>query len=252
MGRDFDAMATRIEALMEAHQRLLRDISHELRSPLARLVVALDLARKRAGAEAAGHLARIEREAGRLNEMIGQLLILSRRETGADGTERIRVNLSALTREVTEDADFEARGRDRSVTIVECEECVMTGTPALLRSAIENVVRNAVRHTPAGTSVKISLRCRQGGADAQALLSVRDEGAGVLEKDLTDIFRPFFRVDDSRARETGGAGLGLAITERAVRLHGGTVAAANVPGGGFVVEIRLPLADEASAEPRHN
>jgi two-component system sensor histidine kinase CpxA len=243
MGRDFDAMASRIEALMGAQARLLRDISHELRSPLARLAVAVDLLRKRTGPEAEAHLARIEREAARLNELIGQLLSLSRRETGADGARLSeRVDLAALVREVAEDADFEARGRGRSVEVSECDACETLGTHALLRSAFENVVRNAVRHAPEGTAVKVSLGCRRNGAaGGEAVLRVRDEGPGVPDAALKDIFRPFYRVDDSRTRETGGAGLGLAITERAVRMHAGAVGASNVPGGGFVVEIRLPL-----------
>jgi len=243
MGRDFDAMAARIEALLGAQQRLLRDISHELRSPLARLGVALDLLRKRTGPEAETHLARIEREAARLNEMIGQLLSLSRWETGADAARARRVDLPALVREVSEDADFEARSQNRSVEITDCDACETAGTPALLRSAFENVVRNAVRHAPEGTTVRVSLNCLGSGTnDGEAVLRVRDEGPGVPEEALKEIFRPFYRVDDSRTRETGGVGLGLAITERAVRLHSGTVTAANVPGGGgFVVEIRLPL-----------
>jgi signal transduction histidine kinase len=239
MGRDFDAMAARIEALLGAQARLLRDISHELRSPLARLGVALDLLRKRTPPEAETHLSRIEREAARLNEMIGQLLSLSRWETGADGARARRVDLAALVREVSEDADFEARSQNRSVEISECDACETKGTPALLRSAFENVVRNAVRHTPEGTSVKVSLSCADDASEA--LLRVRDEGPGVPVESLKEIFRPFYRVDDSRTRETGGVGLGLAITERAVRLHGGAVSAANVNGGGFAVEIRLPL-----------
>ncbi|HVG30255.1 MAG TPA: ATP-binding protein [Pyrinomonadaceae bacterium] len=250
MGRDFDAMAARVEALLSAQSRLVRDISHELRSPLARLGVALDLARKRAGAAAAGDLARIEREAGRLNEMIGQLLTLSRWETGADGARGGPFDLSALVREVAEDADFEARSQGRTVRVVECDECEVAGTPSLLHSAVENVVRNAVRHAPPGTEVGVSLRrARAAGGEAAAVISVRDEGAGVPEESLSDIFRPFYRVDDSRTRETGGAGLGLAIAERAVRLHGGDVAAKNLAGGGFAVEIRLPVAQ--SHAPRH-
>jgi len=242
MGRDFDAMAARIEALLGAQARLLRDISHELRSPLARLGVALDLLRKRTPPEAETHLSRIEREAARLNEMIGQLLSLSRWETGADGARPRRVDLSALVREVSEDADFEARSQNRSVEIVECDACETAGTPALLRSAFENVVRNAVRHAPEGTAVQVSLKCLGGGAgEGEAVLRVRDDGPGVPEDSLREIFRPFYRVDDSRTRETGGVGLGLAITERAVRLHAGSVSAANLPGGGFVIEIRLPL-----------
>ncbi|HKG15697.1 MAG TPA: ATP-binding protein [Pyrinomonadaceae bacterium] len=242
MGRDFDAMAARIEALLGAQARLLRDISHELRSPLARLGVALDLLRKRTPPEAETHLARIEREAARLNEMIGQLLSLSRWETGADGARAKRVDLSALVREVAEDADFEARSQNRSVEVSECDACETAGTHALLRSAFENVVRNAVRHAPEGTAVQVSLDCLKGGTNnGEAILRVRDKGPGVPEESLKEIFRPFYRVDDSRTRETGGTGLGLAITDRAVRLHAGSVSAANVHGGGFVVEIRLPL-----------
>jgi signal transduction histidine kinase len=243
MGRDFDAMAARIEALLGAQARLLRDISHELRSPLARLGVALDLLRKRTPPEANVHLARIEREAARLNEMIGQLLSLTRWETGADGARTRRVDLAALVREVTEDADFEARSQNRSVEVSGCDSCETKGTPTLLRSAFENVVRNAVRHTPEGTAVKVALSCSRenGAAGGEAILRVRDEGPGVPVEALKEIFRPFYRVDDSRTRETGGVGLGLAITERAVRLHAGAVTAANVSGGGFVVEIRLPL-----------
>jgi two-component system sensor histidine kinase CpxA len=241
MGHDFDEMASRVETLVGAQTRLLRDISHELRSPLARLSVALDLARKRAGADAAGYLDRIEREAMRLNEMIGQLLTLSRPESDGNGHGAQVLDLAALVREVAADADFEAQAQGRSVEVFECEECGMKGAAVLLRSAVENVVRNAVRHTPEGTAVKLSLRCAREGADTSAFIRIRDEGAGVPEASLSEIFRPFYRMDDSRTRETGGTGLGLAITERAVRQHGGTVTASNVPGGGFVVEIRLPI-----------
>ena len=216
-------------------------ISHELRSPLARLSVALDLARKRAGADAAGHLDRIEREAKRLNEMIGQLLALSRWESDGDRVRAESFELAALVREVAADADFEAQGLNSSVIVEECDACEARGTPQLLRSAVENVVRNAVRYTPEGTAVKISLRCRRENGGGGAVITVRDEGAGVPEESLKEIFRPFYRLDSSRTRETGGTGLGLAITERAVRLHGGTVKAENVSGGGFLVELRLPV-----------
>ena len=240
MGHDFDEMATRVETLVGAQARLLRDISHELRSPLARLSVALDLARKRAGAAAAGDLDRIEREAKRLNEMIGQLLTLTRWESDGNGARLETFDLATLVREVSADADFEAQARGCSVVVEECDACEIRGTQALLRSAVENVVRNAVRYTPEGTAVRISLKCGE-GIRREAVITVRDEGAGVPEEALADIFRPFYRIDHSRTRETGGTGLGLAITERAVRLHGGTVTAANRPGGGLVVVLRLPL-----------
>ena len=241
MGHDFDEMAGRIETLVGAQARLLRDISHELRSPLARLSVALDLARKRAGQAAAGDLDRIEREAKRLNEMIGQLLTLSRWECDGNDLRTEKFDLAALVREVAADADFEAQAQNCSVVVGDCDPCETRGTPQLLRSAVENVVRNAVRYTPEGTAVKISLRCLRENGGGETVINVRDEGAGVPEESLKDIFRPFYRMDDSRTRETGGAGLGLAITERAVRLHGGTVRAENLQGGGFRVELRLPL-----------
>jgi signal transduction histidine kinase len=244
LGRDFDRMAERLDALLASQRRLLGDISHELRSPLARLSVALELARQRAGASAKAELDRIEREAEQLNLLIGQLLTLTRLESGVEGKERTLVELAPLVREIAADADFEARGRKRAVRFSSGEECAVDGTPSLLRSAIENVVRNAVTYTAEDTAVEISLRCDR-REKARAVITVRDHGPGVPEEALADLFRPFYRVADARERQTGGVGLGLAITERAVRLHGGTVSAANAPDGGLMVEINLPVAARA-------
>lgn len=241
MGHDFDAMAMRIETLVHAQQRLIRDISHELRSPLARLVVALDLARKRAGAEAASALDRIEREAGRLNEMIGYLLTLARAESSMDGRRRAPVELADLVREVIADANFEAGHTNRTVWLAVCEPCRLDGIEPLLRSAVENVVRNAVHYTPEGTTVEVALQREAERGVPAAIISVRDHGPGVPVNTLADIFRPFYRVADARERESGGVGLGLAITERAVRLHHGSVTATNHTDGGLVIEIRLPI-----------
>lgn len=245
MGHDFDAMASKIETLMTAQQRLLRDISHELRSPLARLNVALDLARKRAGADAESALARIERESNRLSEMIGQLLALARWENNAKGFQHERFDLASLVREVVADADFEARNDRRSVRVTLCDECQIVGSSSLLRSAIENVVRNAVRYTAEGTTVDVSLQCRDGRC---AVIRVRDQGAGVPEEMLADIFKPFYRVEEARSRESGGTGLGLAISERAVSLHSGMITAENIAEGGFLVEICLPLKSQREIE----
>jgi signal transduction histidine kinase len=240
LGRDFDVMAERIESLVTAQRRLLTDISHELRSPLARLNVALGLARKRSGEEAKSSLDRIEREAERLNEMIGRLLTITSLESGAEKVENKKVDLAYLVHEIAEDADYEARSRNRAVRVVKSEECATAGDIELLRSAIENVVRNSVRYTAESTEVEISIDCR-GNGNPYAVISVRDHGTGVPEGSLADIFRPFYRIADARDRQTGGAGLGLAITERAVQLHGGTVKAANAPDGGLIVEIQLPI-----------
>src|SRR5215217_145224 len=236
LGRDFNSMAERLESMVKAQQRLLGDISHELRSPLARLGVALGLARQRSGPEANGALDRIERESENLNEMISQLLTLTRLESGTDGRKRSDVDLAALVKEVSDDADFEAQSSNRSVQVVTTDKCSINGVEELLRSAVENVVRNAVRYTPEGTAVEVALS-RQNG---HAVISVRDRGNGVPEESLEKIFRPFYRTEDARDRQSGGGtGLGLAITERAVRMHGGSVQAVNAIDGGLSVEMRF-------------
>lgn len=241
MGRDFDQMAAKIETLMTSQQRLLRDISHELRSPLARLNVALDLARRRAGDKATGALDRIERESRRINEMIGQLLALIRGESDADGLQQEMVDLSRLVTEVSEDADFEARGKNRTVRVLASDDCRTRGAYLLLRSAIENIVRNAVHYTDEGTAVEVSLQCQSVDGDGHSVITVRDHGPGVPEETLADIFRPFYRVEEARDPDSGGTGLGLAITARSVSLHHGTVRAFNAPDRGLIVEMRLPV-----------
>jgi two-component system sensor histidine kinase CpxA len=242
LGRDFNGMAERLESMVKAQQRLLGDISHELRSPLARLGVALGLARQRSGADANGALDRIERESDNLNEMISQLLELTRLESGTDGRKRTTIDLASLVRDVVEDADYEARGVNRSVQVVWTERCSINGIEDLLRSAVENVVRNAVRFTPEGTAVEVALQRQNGSGSNFAIISVRDHGKGVPEESIEKIFRPFYRAEDARDRQSGGGtGLGLAITERAVRMHGGSVTAANTKDGGLSVELRLKL-----------
>jgi signal transduction histidine kinase len=241
LGRGFNVMAERLQSMVLAQQRLLGDISHELRSPLARLGVALGLARQRSGTAANTALDRIERESENLNEMIGQLLTLTRLESGTDGRMRTNVDLTALLREVVDDADFEARSTNRTVRVVGSDSCATSGVEELLRSAIENVVRNAVRYAPEGTAVEVTLERQNGSNDSFAVISVRDHGQGVPEAALEKIFRPFYRTEDARDRESGGTGLGLAITERAVRLHGGSVKAANAADGGLIIQLRLLL-----------
>ena len=238
--RDFDSMAERIENLINAQSRLLNDISHELRSPLARLNVALGLVRQRTGPEAVATLDRIESEANRLNELIGRLLMLARLEGGDASADMVRVRLDELLRDVIEDARFEAQGRNCRVVCPLVEPCEVSGNPNLLRSAIENVVRNALRYTGEGTEVEVRLECGDAAGTTNAVIRVMDSGPGVPKEALDKLFRPFYRIADARERQTGGVGLGLSITERAVRLHGGSVRALNRPGGGLVVEIHLP------------
>lgn len=240
LARDFDGMAAKIESLMSAQWRLLRDISHELRSPLARLNIGVALARKRANAETNQAFDRIEQESAQMNEMVNQLLELDRWEFATEEQPNEQIDLGKLLGEIVSDADFEARNQNRKVTIIQLQNCTIKGVPSLIRSAIENVVRNALRHTDEATSVEIQVYCENKNGTEQAVISVQDQGAGVPESAIKEIFQPFFRVDDARDREQGGTGLGLAITERAVRLHQGTVTARNEVNKGFIVEIRLP------------
>ena len=239
--RDFNLMARRIEGLVTTQRQLISDISHELRSPLARLNVALGLARQRA-ADGDPNLDRIEREADRLNEMIGQLLTLARLDDRTKPPDSEEVELPVVLQEVADDAEFEAAARNCSVRVSEVQPCKVHGTQELLRSALENVVRNAIRYTADGTEVDISLRCQTDAAGKEwAVVSVRDFGPGVPESELPKLFRPFYRVADARERQTGGVGLGLAITERALKIHGGSVQAKNAPNGGLLVEMKLAM-----------
>lgn len=241
LGRDLDVMAERIESLITSQSRLLRDISHELRSPLARLNVALELARQRSGDDAGSSLDRIEREAKRLNELIGQLRTLTLLESGAEDMDRKPIDLSLLVKGIADDADFEARNRGRTVSLVLNENVTVKGSEELLYRALENVVRNAVRYTAEGSAVEISLQRKGISGKETAVFTVQDHGPGVPEPNLGLLFQPFYRISDARDRHSGDMGIGLSITDRAVRLHGGTVKAENHPEGGLLVTITLPV-----------
>lgn len=246
--RDFDRMAERLEKLVNAQKRLLTDISHELRSPLARLNVALELARRRTGPDAGAALDRIDRETNRLNQLIQKLLTIARLDGGDEFIQKSPLHLEHLITEIAKDAAFEAQDRRCEVEVDAVDDCVVTGNARLLQSAIENVVRNAVRYTELGTNVQVRLEQALGAKGPEAVVRVTDSGPGVPEEALDKLFRPFYRIDDARGRQTGGVGLGLAITERAVALHGGAIRAVNRPQGGLMVEIRLPLAPDAGGD----
>ncbi|MCC6521888.1 MAG: HAMP domain-containing protein [Polyangiaceae bacterium] len=245
LARDFDRMAEHVEEQLAARQQLLRDVSHELRSPLARLRVALELARQRSGPDAGRALDRIEREAERLTDLIGQMLAVTRLEAEVTPGERHEVDVSALLAEVVRDADFEARSTGRRVELGRNDPATLAGNEEVLRRAIENVLRNAVRFTAERTAVEVALV----RADGELELRVRDHGPGVPAAELEEIFRPFYRVGADRDRRTGGVGIGLAITERAVTVHGGKLRADNAPGGGLLVTFRFPLQAAAPGAP---
>ena len=235
----FDRMAERLSGLMLSQKQLLSDVSHELRSPLSRLQVALGLARQRAGAHPAPELDRIERETERLNELIGQLLSLARLESDTQPPAPEAVDLGELLQIIISDASLEARSRDCRLHLEKRVPAVVQGNAQLLHSALENVVRNAVRYTAEGTAVTLLL---DRDAERPGWLSIRvsDHGPGVPEDMLAHLFEPFVRVSDARDRFSGGYGLGLAIAERAVRLHHGEISARNQPDGGLAITLRLP------------
>ena len=244
--RDFDFMAERVEALVTSQRQLISDISHELRSPLARVNATLGLARQRLGDDVL--FDRLERDAERLNEMIGRLLTLARIDLTAASPEMRRTDLKALVSDIVADAEWEALERNSRVDLVCDAECHIDANPDLLRSATENIVRNAIRYTATGTSVEVHLESRDGDSGKEAIIRVSDRGPGVPDRELANIFRPFYRVADARDRDSGGVGLGLAIADRVARIHGGTVRAENRAGGGLEVVMTIQArSDEVGA-----
>jgi signal transduction histidine kinase len=247
LAEDFDSMAERIESLLTQQRQLIRDISHELRSPLTRLVIAVELVRRQTVDETVPALDRIEKEAMLLNEMIGQVLAITRFDSHIETIQVSAINLEKLLEEVTDDANFEAHACDCTVQLIKITSCTVSGNEEWLRRAVENVVRNAVRYSHVNTTVDIRLEQIVRNSMPYAEIRVRDHGDGVPETNLPHLFRPFYRVSNARERKTGGAGLGLAITERVVKLHNGSITASNAPDGGLIVIIHLPIAPILSA-----
>lgn len=236
--RDFDTMAARIQDLVLGQRQLISDVSHELRSPLARLNIALDLARERKGDDPAFEQA--GQDTALLDEMIGRLLTLAK--LGAAGREipMTAVDLAGLLTQVARNANFESHPNEDRVKLAIENDCLVHGNPELLHSAIENIVRNAIHYTDLGTQVELRLTRSAAAGQSFARIEVRDYGPGVPDSELTSIFRPFYRVAASRDRQSGGAGLGLAIADRAIRTHGGTIRSENATPHGLLMEILLP------------
>jgi two-component system sensor histidine kinase CpxA len=244
LSRAVDEMADRLQTLLSAERRLLQDVSHELRSPLTRLDVAVELAHTSADRDIA--LGRIKREIVRLTALVDELLQLTRAEGDPRARVRERVPLDALVRDLVSDCSMEAEAKGCGLTLQANGSCSILGEHELLHRAVENVVRNAIRHAPEGTDVEVSLE----DSDHSTKIRVRDRGPGVPEDMLGAIFDPFFRVEGHRSRASGGVGLGLAIARRAVDLHQGTIKAQNAnPGLMVVIELPRTASEFPAANP---
>ncbi|WP_058049887.1 ATP-binding protein [Janthinobacterium sp. Ant5-2-1] len=238
LGRDFDRMTGRLRNLMDSQTRLLHDVSHELRSPLARLQAAIGLAHQQPEKMAAS-MQRIERESERMDKLIGELLTLSRLEAGAGHTHSEDVGIADLVHDIVDDARYEARARQLGIALAgdaAMADASVTGQPELLARAVENVVRNAIKHSPDGGTVDVELS-RQ---TDWLRIAVLDRGPGVASADLARIFEPFFRASNTQ-HGTDGHGLGLAIAQHVISAHGGRISASLRSGGGLCVEMLLPV-----------
>lgn len=235
LGQDFDRMAGHLQSVVLGQRRLLHDVSHEMRSPLARLQAAIGLAHQQPEKLAAS-LERIERESVRMDKLVGELLTLSRLEAGAMLPAHEDIALMELIDEIVTDATFEADQGKRRIEVSGQAIVSVRGAPDLLWRAIENVIRNAIKHSPEGGTVRLEIAATA----EQATLSVLDRGPGVTEADLEAIFAPFFR-SNATSNNVDGHGLGLAIARRVIDAHGGSIRARNRDGGGLRVDIVLPL-----------
>ncbi|MEM7707268.1 MAG: ATP-binding protein [Pseudomonadota bacterium] len=237
LARDFDAMTERIDHLLKSQQRLMRDVSHELRSPLARLQALQSLARQRFSGEDDTHiLDRMDYESERLNELIEQILSFARLNASQEIT-RQTTDISDLLKTIIDDALVEIGDNDVGVEFQGPERLTLRVNAGLIHSALENVLRNAVRYTPQGKSALVTLT----QSNEYATVDVEDQGPGVPDDALEKLFDPFFQVDESRSPQNGGSGVGLAIARRAIELHDGKISALNRSDGGLLVSMRLPV-----------
>jgi two-component system sensor histidine kinase CpxA len=245
LGREFNSMAERLDSTIEAQRRLMRDISHELRTPLARMQVAATLAEDISeGAEQP--LQRIHTEIQRLDALIGQVMALAKLESGTEKLETEPFDLPHMLAQLAADAEFEFAGDGKSVEVKAPQPIVLDGNRMQLRSAVENVLRNAMRHTPNDTPVTIAASRHGDEVD----ITVRDRGPGVPEANLQRVFDAFFRCEDARDCDSGGHGVGLAITRGVVMAHNGSITADNHPESGLIVRITIPMQYERSTASR--
>jgi len=234
LGNSFDQMAERLERLILNKRRLLADISHELRSPLARLKFAVKLARTSPDSNAA--LDRIERDINRIASLVADMVEITSIEDDPAAREMSVVLLREIVKEVVRDCSLEADVRGCRIVVEGALTRALNGNKELLRRAIENVLRNAIRYSPRDSVIRMNLA----ESDAEASIEIRDRGPGVPSEAVARLFDPFFRVEEARVPNGGGSGLGLSIAKRAVQLHQGVITAENAAPG-LCVRISLPF-----------
>lgn len=246
LAAEFDRMSERIKSLVDSYKSLIRDVSHELRSPLARLRVALELARTPDPPATDITLERIESEANRLENMLRQTIELAKLQM-ATPLKYEPVSLNLLLDEIVANADYEGAARDRRVVLTETETILTRGNHEAIYSALENVIRNALRYTDSGTTVDVSLK-RSG--PHRAIIRVRDHGPGLSEQEIARVFEPFYRTNSARAQCEEGTGLGLAIVRSAVQRHKGEISVRTLKEGGLEITISLPIGKERRVSPQ--
>lgn len=235
LAHDFDEMAACLESLVHSKQQLLQDISHELRSPLARLSVALEIARDKSPA-VEKELTRIAYETDKLNELIQQILSLASLDASPHEITFEKIDIVEMLQSIISDANYEMQNRTLPIKLITPKTCNAEISYVLLRSALENIIRNALRYTPDDKPICVTLIQKE----REIQITIEDSGPGIPEAKLAHVFDPFFRVDDSRTQNTGGFGLGLAIAKRAILLHQGTLHAKNLLQQGLKVTVTLP------------
>ncbi len=239
LSREFDRMAEKLETMVKSKERLLQDISHELRSPLARLHIAIELGRNKTSELAEAEFNRMETECNRLNMLIGEILEFARLDKSVTQLKMSKVDLSDVLNRIIDDANFEYSGINVRAEARDLKTCYAMVDERLIHRAVENILRNALKYSPSEKPVIVTMHCNSENNNIE--IKIKDRGPGVPEAQLKKIFNPFYRVDSSREKRTGGYGLGLAIASQAIKLHDGTITAKNREKGGLCVSICLPL-----------
>lgn len=246
LSHNFDHMAEKVEKIVKLKQRLLQDISHELRSPLARLQIAIELGRQQSGHLAQNEFSRMEQECLCLNHLIGEILEYARLDKSVYQLQRTVINIPHLLQHIIDNANFEFANDHRHAALSQSFDCKLYADERLLHRALENILRNALRYSPAQESVSVIMARNE--TKQSLVIDINDHGPGIPEDQLKKIFNPFYRVDQSREKKTGGYGLGLAIAHQAIHCHGGDIQAINQITGGLKVRITLPLAENQLTE----